>query len=292
MASLATPRTGLAGQPSTGPVCKPQRAGTGLMAQAWGNPFGPTDGSITGDFHPKSLLQPVSCSWITWVLDGPRRCSPPRSSNSSPHNPTPSPGSHSSGPGLSTSHSRTEDTPTPPSPTARLSPSTQTPLQTALGRTAAQRPVAPAWVTARSPTSHPASSSLPGTACMGSRNGSSSLHTPPLPLVAPHLPRDQPLAPRGPVWSSPPLACSLASPASGSQVQPQRTSDLRLLQPGTLLCIPPISRSWFPPTGHQQPLSLHQRISCAYPGCLSQSLYQLRLTQCHIPRARPFKNIQ
>lgn len=182
MASLTTPRTGLAGQPSTGPVCKPQRAGTGLMAQAWGNPFGPTDGSITGDFHPKSLLQPVSCSWITWVLDG------PRSSNSSPHNPTPSPGSHSSGPGLSTTHSRTEDTPTPPSPTARLSPSTQTPLQTALGRTAAQRPVAPAWVTARSPTSHPASSSLPGTACMGSRNGSSSLHTPPLPLVAPHLP--------------------------------------------------------------------------------------------------------
>lgn len=76
----------------------------------------------------------------------------------------------------------------------------QTHLQTALGCTAAQRPVAPTWVTARGPTSHPASSLLPGTACMGSRNGS-SLHTPPVPLVAPHLPRDQPPAPRGPAWS-------------------------------------------------------------------------------------------
>lgn len=94
MASLATPRTGLAGQPSTGPVCKPQRAGTGLMAQAWGNPFGPTDGSITGDFHPKSQghgaspssPSPAPGSRGCWT--GPEAATPPLTIPRLPRDPT------------------------------------------------------------------------------------------------------------------------------------------------------------------------------------------------------------
>lgn len=259
----------------------PRGVRAGLVARTWGNPFGPTDGSVTGDFHPNLYCSqspaPGTSTHGCWTGTSDAAC--PKASSSSPCKPTPSPGSHGSGPGLSTTRLRIEDAPTPPSPTARLSSSTiiRPPCRLLW---AAPRPVAPAWVIARGPTSHPASSSLPGTACMGSRNGRSSLHTLPAPLVAAHLPRDQPPAPRGPAWSfaTPSLLSRQPGLRSSGPAPVNLRSQITSACSGTLLCVSRIPRSWSPPTGHQQPLSLHQRISCASPVFLNPCISSVSLS--------------
>lgn len=281
MASLTTLQDRVGWTAFHRPSLQTRGVRAGLVARTWGNPFGPTDGSVTGDFHPNLYCgqspAPGTSTHGCWTGTSDAAC--PKASSSSPCKPTPSPGSHGSGPGLSTTRLRIEDAPTPPSPTARLSSSTiiRPPCRLLW---AAPRPVAPAWVIARGPTSHPASSSLPGTACMGSRNGRSSLHTLPAPLVAAHLPRDQPPAPRGPAWSfaTPSLLSRQPGLRSSGPAPVNLRSQITSACSGTLLCVSRIPRSWSPPTGHQQPLSLHQRISCASPVFLNPCISSVSLS--------------
>lgn len=157
------------------PVCKPQGSRGGLWLRLGEAPLAPQMGAVMGDLGPKSLFQPISCSSDilpgSWM--GTLEAARPTSSALLNLHLSQGP---SSGPRPPTTRPRTKDT-NSSLPQLTCHQALPGPAPNCPGMHPTAGPVALTWVTAQSLAGCPASGSLLGIFCMGSRKDSSELQT-------------------------------------------------------------------------------------------------------------------